>query len=1018
MKDSYKLQLTLSILTAIFSIAVFAYTVSSIYKLNSEPTFSVAFNPNSQLAQVVSSLDTDPALVGWWKFDEGIGTTAADSSSNAITGTFVGSPAWLTGSSAKVGNGALSFNGSNSALSTQNTTLLGSGALTVCAWINPSAWTDPQGLHVIMSDAKFYFAAYKAGSTSYLYFTSDNVSKALSSANSISLNQWQHVCAVRDATGIANLYVNGAQSGAANQNSGAPTPSGGWAVVIGAGAPKNGYFFNGAIDDLRVYSRVLGANEISQLYSPGNTTTSAGSGTSTTTTTTTVTTIVNGRTLTVAKSGSGSGTVTAAGINCGNDCSEVYADGTWVVLTPVAASGSSFAKWPSGTCDVLTSDGVCTVIMRSDLTVVPIFGVNPTRSGTTDNAASCEMSDVQVAVNLAQDGDTIKVPAGTCTWKTTVEMGQYSHATGLNTSKSLNLIGAGADSTTIIDNIVPITAYVTPCLSIYIQSGKFVRVSGFTFDGIGSARGYGAITISGPRGTGEVLFRVDHNKFPNMTQKGIGVTSAYGLIDSNTFIPLYPNTTNGDSITGDDYDYRTSNLSWSRPQQLGSDKAVYMENNNFLNSVTANGAFDAYDGARYVFRYNNVVGTHVGHHGFDSGTRGVVDFEIYNNTFSNPSTAVHPQPPLLAMEFRSGSGVIFNNFVAPPIGNPNLSGYVAFAYLRNYRSSDFFRTTQIVPDFTCDGSSSWDGNSPDLLDLNGNGKLDPGDKTSGYPCKDQMGRTGGIDAKGYQPLSPVYGWNNNFNGVVGGNLQVSDYALPNRASTQHILEGRDYFNGIPKPGYSPYACPHPLTGLSGKCDPNIAGTAGYNLGSVSAPVNVPNSDVTVVHNNPVNNNPNPQNNTPNNPSPNNPAQNPANPALPNNQVPNINCPAILHCTPIASSTPSTSLGTPNGASRLASTFRFSRSLSLGQSNISVKSLQIFLNDRGFTVTATIPGHTPAAGSFGHESNYFGPATKRALIKFQEYYKADILAPVHLTKGSGYFGPSSIKKVNGLISSNK
>jgi Divergent InlB B-repeat domain/Fibronectin type III domain len=52
--------------------------------------------------------------------------------------------------------------------------------------------------------------------------------------------------------------------------------------------------------------------------------------------------------LTVAKSGTGGGVVTATGINCGTDCSELYASGTSVTLTAIPAGGSSFAGW-SGT---------------------------------------------------------------------------------------------------------------------------------------------------------------------------------------------------------------------------------------------------------------------------------------------------------------------------------------------------------------------------------------------------------------------------------------------------------------------------------------------------------------------------------------------------------------------------------------------------------------------------------------------------------------------------------------------
>jgi len=48
-------------------------------------------------------------LVAWWRFDEGSGTVAYDSSGNDFIGIIGGTPPWVTG----IIGGALSFNGSN-----------------------------------------------------------------------------------------------------------------------------------------------------------------------------------------------------------------------------------------------------------------------------------------------------------------------------------------------------------------------------------------------------------------------------------------------------------------------------------------------------------------------------------------------------------------------------------------------------------------------------------------------------------------------------------------------------------------------------------------------------------------------------------------------------------------------------------------------------------------------------------------------------------------------------------------
>lgn len=77
-------------------------------------------------------------------------------------------------------------------------------------------------------------------------------------------------------------------------------------------------------------------------------------------------------TLSVARGGSGSGTVTSSpgGINCGADCSEVYAGGTVVTLTATASFGSSFVGWSGAGC---SGTGPCTVTMNASMTVGATF---------------------------------------------------------------------------------------------------------------------------------------------------------------------------------------------------------------------------------------------------------------------------------------------------------------------------------------------------------------------------------------------------------------------------------------------------------------------------------------------------------------------------------------------------------------------------------------------------------------------------------------------------------------------
>jgi hypothetical protein len=102
----------------------------------------------------------------------------------------------------------------------------------------------------------------------------------------------------------------------------------------------------------------------------------SGTGTCTTTMDSAVKTVTatftsNNFTLTVTKAGTGSGTVTSspAGIDCGTECSGIYADGTRVTLTAVPSASSSFAGW-SGAC---TGTGACVVNVTNAATVTATF---------------------------------------------------------------------------------------------------------------------------------------------------------------------------------------------------------------------------------------------------------------------------------------------------------------------------------------------------------------------------------------------------------------------------------------------------------------------------------------------------------------------------------------------------------------------------------------------------------------------------------------------------------------------
>jgi hypothetical protein len=78
-------------------------------------------------------------------------------------------------------------------------------------------------------------------------------------------------------------------------------------------------------------------------------------------------------------------------------------------------------------------------------------------------------------------------------------------------------------------------------------------------------------------------------------------------------------------------------------------------------------------------------------------------------------------------------------------------------------------------------------------------------------------------------------------------------------------------------------------------------------------------------------------------------------------------------------------------------FMFNKNLQTGTRHSDVKELQKFLNATGFTVSAS------GSGSAGNETDFFGSATRRALIRYQQ---ANNIRPA-----IGFFGPITRRSVN-------
>jgi hypothetical protein len=77
-----------------------------------------------------------------------------------------------------------------------------------------------------------------------------------------------------------------------------------------------------------------------------------------------------------------------------------------------------------------------------------------------------------------------------------------------------------------------------------------------------------------------------------------------------------------------------------------------------------------------------------------------------------------------------------------------------------------------------------------------------------------------------------------------------------------------------------------------------------------------------------------------------------------------------------------------------------RGLAVGARGDDVQCLQRYLNWAGFTVA------TAGAGSPGNETTYYGQLTSNAVARWQKTNETQVLTPLGLTSGTGFFGTAS------------
>ena len=207
---------------------------------------------SANLGGAGSDNNLSDGLVGYWKMDEGVGTTTVDSSGKSNIATLSGStlPSWSSG---KYGIG-LSFNGINSYLGVGNS-VIPSGDFSISSWFYA---TDNTSYKTIVGQ-------YASGQTGRLWFgfESSNFGYRIGSANqtiSVDTNKWVFTTITRQNNQV-KIYINGELKNTSTASDNIYQTN----TYIGS-YDSTGGFFAGTLDEVRIYNRALSSSEVTQLY--------------------------------------------------------------------------------------------------------------------------------------------------------------------------------------------------------------------------------------------------------------------------------------------------------------------------------------------------------------------------------------------------------------------------------------------------------------------------------------------------------------------------------------------------------------------------------------------------------------------------------------------------------------------------------------------------------------------------------------------------------------------------------
>ncbi|MBN2593732.1 MAG: hypothetical protein JXA81_09515, partial [Sedimentisphaerales bacterium] len=202
---------------------------------------------------VVASVITSGAnaaesnLVGWWKFDEGSGNTATDSSGNEFDIPLVDN-LWGDG----VFGGAVHFPGQGQGQ--RGSFVYSDNAITVCTWVRHESFVANQVERYVTAEPEIAVIRKETDGRLHFYINAGGSLQHLRVSDVLTEGEWHHVAGTWDGQ-TQRLYLDGVEI--ASQ-----TPGGALGTTSGVRLSNTPEPLNGMLDDARIYNRALTQEEI------------------------------------------------------------------------------------------------------------------------------------------------------------------------------------------------------------------------------------------------------------------------------------------------------------------------------------------------------------------------------------------------------------------------------------------------------------------------------------------------------------------------------------------------------------------------------------------------------------------------------------------------------------------------------------------------------------------------------------------------------------------------------------